>query len=94
MEINYFVSDGFSKVDSKFNEILVNPPIRAGKSVIYKMFNDAYDHLHENGNLWVVIRKQQGASSAIAEITSIFKNCQIIEKKKGYWILKASRLDN
>ena len=83
VEINYFVSDGFSKVDSKFNEILVNPPIRAGKSVIYKMFNDAYDHLHENGNLWVVIRKQQGASSAIAEITSIFKNCQIIEKKKG-----------
>ncbi|NLC97118.1 MAG: class I SAM-dependent methyltransferase [Erysipelotrichaceae bacterium] len=89
--INYFVSDGFSNVVSMYDEILVNPPIRAGKKVIYKMFNDAYDHLNVNGNLWIVIRKQQGASSAINEISSKFSNCQVIEKKKGYWVLKATK---
>lgn len=89
VDINYFVSDGYSNVEDKFDEILVNPPIRAGKQVIYKMFNDSYDHLNTNGNLWVVIRKQQGANSAVNEIMSKFNNCQVIEKKKGFWILKA-----
>lgn len=89
VDVNYFVSDGYSNVEDKFDEILVNPPIRAGKQVIYKMFNDSYDHLNTNGNLWVVIRKQQGANSAVNEIMSKFNNCQVIEKKKGFWILKA-----
>lgn len=89
VDINYFVSDGYSNVEDKFDEILVNPPIRAGKQVIYKMFNDSYDHLNTNGNLWVVIRKQQGANSAVNEIMSKFNNCQVIEKKKGFWLLKA-----
>lgn len=89
VDVNYFVSDGYSNVEDKFDEILVNPPIRAGKQVIYKMFNDSYDHLNTNGNLWVVIRKQQGANSAVNEIMSKFNNCQVIEKKKGFWLLKA-----
>jgi 16S rRNA (guanine1207-N2)-methyltransferase len=74
-----------------FDEILVNPPIRAGKKIVYKMFNDSYNHLNKNGNLWVVIRKQQGASSAVNEIKSKFNNCDIVKKKKGFWILKATK---
>ena len=50
-----------------------------------------YNHLNKNGNLWVVIRKQQGASSAVNEIKSKFNNCDIVKKKKGFWILKATK---
>ena len=41
--------------------------------------------------LWVVIRKQQGARSAVTKIKEVFGNCDIIHKEKGYFILKAKK---
>lgn len=72
-----------------FTDIITNPPIRAGKAVIYKIFEEAYDHLDAQGRLWVVIRKAQGALSAKAKIESVFGNCEIVKKDKGYYILKS-----
>lgn len=50
-------SDGFENVATSFDVIVSNPPIRAGKKVIYKIFTDGYDHLNENGIMYLVIRK-------------------------------------
>ena len=59
-------SNIYEQVDGKdYTDILTNPPIRAGKSVIYKIFEEAYERLCKDGSLWVVIRKQQGANSAV-----------------------------
>lgn len=87
------VSDRFSNVSEKFDAILTNPPIRAGKSVIYAMFEEGYEHLEKGGSLYVVIRKQQGANSAQDKIASIFGNCEVVDKEKGYHILKATKND-
>ena len=55
-------SDGMAAVlGRKFDAIITNPPIRAGKQVIYKMFADAAARLNAEGALYLVIRKQQGA---------------------------------
>ena len=53
--------DGFVAVEGKFDAIVLNPPIRAGKAVIYAMFAEAAAHLNAGGALYIVIRKQQGA---------------------------------
>lgn len=85
-------SNIYEQVDGKdYTDILTNPPIRAGKSVIYKIFEEAYDRLCKDGSLWVVIRKQQGANSAVKKINEIFGNCDIVNKEKGYFILKAKK---
>ena len=85
-------SDVYSAVEGElFNEIITNPPIRAGKVVIYKMFREAYTHLHDGGRLWVVIRKNHGAKSAVNEIASVFGNCEVIHKEKGFYVLKAQK---
>ncbi|MEI3147251.1 MAG: methyltransferase [Merdibacter sp.] len=76
-----------------FTDILTNPPIRAGKKVIYQMFEQAYDHLREGGRLWVVIRKQQGAASAREKIAQVFGSCEIISREKGYLVLLAKKVD-
>lgn len=89
VEINVDESDCYSNVTGTFTSIVTNPPIRAGKQVIYKMFEEAFDFLDVNGVLWIVIRKQQGAPSAKKKIEEIFGNCEIVEKEKGYYILKA-----
>lgn len=72
-----------------FDVILTNPPIRAGKAVVHRIFEEAFGHLNENGALWVVIQKKQGAPSAAAKLENLFGEVQEIGKDKGYRILKA-----
>ena len=84
-------SDGFSALSGAFDTILTNPPIRAGKAVIYRMFAEAREHLAAGGALYLVIRKQQGAESAKKYLETLFSSVEMIERKKGYWILKCER---
>lgn len=92
-EVIVHTSDAYEKVQGEcYSDIITNPPIRAGKRVIYPIFANAYEHLHQQGNLWVVIRKEQGAKSAKQYIESVFVNCEIMKKDKGYYILKAQKL--
>jgi 16S rRNA (guanine1207-N2)-methyltransferase len=84
------VSDGLEQVrDFTFDHILLNPPIRAGKSVVYRLFAEAGRALREEGSLWIVIRKEQGAASALKELQNLFAEVEVMCKKKGYWILRA-----
>ena len=91
VEMKTYVGDGLTNIKQTFDTILTNPPIRAGKSVIYSLFRDSYVHLNEGGKLVVVIRKQQGANSAKQELETIYGNCEIRTKEKGYWILIAKK---
>lgn len=84
-------SESFENIKESFNMILTNPPIRAGKDVIFSFYEGAYDHLKEGGKLYVVIQKKQGAPSTKAKLESLFGNCVIAEKKSGYFILKSEK---
>lgn len=93
VEVEIYESNIYENVkDRDFTSIITNPPIRAGKSVIYKMFEEAYEHLQEDGDLWVVIRKSHGAKSAQNKIKEVFGNCEIVNKDKGYYILNAKKV--
>ena len=85
------VSDGFKNVKNEYNFIFINPPIRAGKQVIYKMFEDSFASLCNDGKLVIVIRKSHGAPSAQKKLIEIFGNCEIKEKNKGYYILQSTK---
>ena len=87
--VNCFVSNGFENVNKNYDRIVINPPIRAGKEVIYKMFTDSAKHLNENGALFIVIKKSLGAPSAIKKLQELFKNVEVIKKDKGYYIIKS-----
>ena len=85
-------SDGFQVISDSFQWILTNPPIRAGKKVVYAMFEDAYAHLSEGGTFLAVIRRQQGAESALKKLKEVFGNSEVVLKDKGYWVLKSFKL--
>ena len=92
VEVNIKESDCYKEInDHDYTDIITNPPIRAGKEIIYRIFEEAYEHLMPGGNLWVVIRKQHGALSAQKRIGIVFGNCEIINKEKGYFILNARK---
>ena len=82
-------STAFENIDEKFDMIVTNPPIRAGKEVIFSFYEGAYEHLNEGGKLYVVIQKKQGAPSTKTKLESLFGNCETAEKKSGYFIFRA-----
>lgn len=81
------LSDLFEKIDESFDFIYFNPPIRAGKKVIYEGFSQAYQHLLPNGRLFIVIRRDLGAESAIKQLKLTYQRVEVISKTKGYWVL-------
>lgn len=84
-------SDGLTNIAPTTDvcAILTNPPIRAGKETIFKFYDDAYEMLVADGELWVVIQKKQGAPSTVAHLEEMYREVEIVEKKKGYWIVRA-----
>lgn len=88
MQAEGVLSDGLERVEGLFDAVVTNPPIRAGKQVIYKMFADSRARLPEGGRLFLVIRKQQGAPSALKYLRTLFASAEVIARDAGYWILQ------
>src|SRR5699024_4499998 len=87
--VDALVSDGFQRLgEQKYDCILTNPPIRAGKEVIYALFEQSAAKLNDEGALWIVIRKQQGAESAKKKLDDLFAQVEVKQKKKGYYVIR------
>lgn len=88
--IEIIESDVFEQIkETNFNYIITNPPIRAGKKITYKMYEESKKHLTSGGSLFIVIRKAQGAGSAAKYIQEIFGNITLVKRKKGYFVYQA-----
>jgi 16S RNA G1207 methylase RsmC len=76
--------------EQKFDLIMTNPPIRAGKQVIYPLVEEAYQALYTGGWLAAVILTRQGAKSLEKKFSEVFGNVSEWEKGSGYRVV-ASR---
>ena len=87
--INCFESFCYDSIDKdkKYDYIITNPPIRAGKEVVYKMLREAKEHLNDSGLLYFVMRKDHGAKTAIRDISDIY-DCEKLAKEKGFFVIK------
>ena len=84
-----FQSNIYEQVEGKFDHVISNPPIRAGKQVVHEIIEKSKDFLEDDGDLTIVIQKKQGAPSAKSKMEDVFGNCEIIKKDKGYYILRS-----
>ncbi len=84
------VSDAYENVEGKFDSIITNPPIRAGKDKVLEILMNAKDYLKEEGTLYYVIRKDQGAKSITKTLEEVY-NVELIKKDKGFYIYKANK---
>lgn len=87
--IDVIESDVYENVHDRYDLVISNPPIRAGKKVVSAIISRSYDHLNEGGRLVIVIQKKQGAPSAKKLMEEIFGNATVIKKDKGYYILQS-----
>ncbi|MBM7580758.1 methyltransferase [Jeotgalibacillus terrae] len=90
--ISIYESDCLDQVEEQsFAAILTNPPIRAGKQTVHRIFEQSAEKLTSGGELWVVIQKKQGAPSAKAKLEELFGAVETADKQKGYFIFRAKK---
>ena len=89
IEATIFQSNIYEQVEGKFDHVISNPPIRAGKQVVHEIIEKSKDFLETGGDLTIVIQKKQGAPSAKSKMEDVFGNCEIVKKDKGYYILRS-----
>lgn len=85
-----FLSDAYTSITKNYDLIVSNPPIRAGKEVVYKILLGASKHLENDAELWFVMRKNHGAKSAINDLGATY-DLQIVAKSKGFYVIKAKK---
>lgn len=89
VDVNIFESDAYQNVFDRYQVIITNPPIRAGKEVVYRILLGAKEHLSPGGSLYCVIHKDQGAKSTISGLEKSY-NVSILEKNKGFFVIKCT----
>lgn len=84
-----YVSNVYENVSGKFDAIITNPPIRAGKVIVHEIASEAKNYLNDNGVFYAVVQKKQGADSFEKKLYEVYGNVEKINKESGYIIFKS-----
>lgn len=87
VDVDVVESDCYENISGFYNTIITNPPIRAGKKVIYEILFGAKNYLTDDGKLFLVIHKDQGAKSLVRDLEKVYK-VSILKKNKGFFVIK------
>ena len=91
VEVLCLESDGMAALSGRqFDAVITNPPIRAGKQKVYEMLSGAAEALKEDGSLYLVIRKQQGAESCMRFLSAYFETVEKLDRSAGFWVIRAA----
>ncbi len=85
--VNFLESDCYQNVVDTYDFIITNPPIRAGKQIVYEIVMGAKKHLKKSGALFIVVRKEQGAKSMLRDLEKIYE-VEVLDKIKGFFVIK------
>ncbi|MGC9780133.1 MAG: class I SAM-dependent methyltransferase [Candidatus Heimdallarchaeota archaeon] len=77
--------------DLKFSVILTNPPLMAGKKILWEFVSKAKDHLEHKGSIQLVVPKKKGLKSMQKMLESVYDEYEVIAKGSGFWALKANK---
>ncbi len=89
---NVFESDAYENVKDKYDVVITNPPIRVGKAKVLEILLESFSHMNDDGTLYFVIRKDQGALSIAKIIKENKCEIDVINKEKGYFIYKVKKI--
>ena len=90
-DANITCQNMFGNIDQQFDHIVSNPPIKAGKKYLIQFVDESFMHLNNGGTITLVIKKNLGADSLKKYLISIFGNCEVWERDKGFYILHAHK---
>ena len=81
MQLINEITGGCSNVEKQYTLIISNPPIRAGKKVVHDILLNSIKYLEQNGRMYCVIQKKQGAESALKALEEVYKKVEVVAEK-------------
>ena len=81
-----FLSNVYVDVNDKYDVIISNPPIRAGKSIYMNIIMNAKDYLEDDGEFYFVMNKDHGVKTVIDKIKSVYE-VRLLDKEKGFFVI-------
>lgn len=86
-DIKVFLCEDIITLQNCFDSITLNPPVRAGKCVIFSLYEKAYEKLNSGGSLYIVLQKKQGAMSSKAKLETLFDKVEVLDHDGGYFVI-------
>ncbi len=86
----YVVCGSPSCVGKSIDVIVMNPPIRAGKKVVFQLIAESKKCLKKGGRLYVVARTRQGAKSIYSYMGGLFPEVEYVSLKGGYRVIEGT----
>ena len=86
----YVVCGSPSCVGKSIDVIVMNPPIRAGKKVVFQLIAESKKCLKKGGRLYVVARTRQGAKSIYSYMGGLFPEFEYVSLKGGYRVIEGT----
>lgn len=87
---NIFSSNIYENISDKYDVVITNPPIRAGKQVYMEIILKSFNYLNDNGSLWFVMRTNHGVKTVIKNLKQNYK-VSIIDKENGFYVVKVNK---
>lgn len=75
--------------NSRFDDIVTNPPVAAGKKVVTRLIHEAAHHLEPNGALWLVAFHNKGGSTYKKIMEDTFGNVEDVKKQGGIRVYRS-----
>lgn len=74
----------------KFDDIVSNPPLAAGKAVILRLIHEAAEHLEPEGSLWLTAFHNKGGETLKKAMADAFGNVTDVVKSGGIRVYRSS----
>lgn len=85
---SYVVCGTPSCLQYPFDVVAMNPPLRAGKKIVFSLIKESKRLLKKEGTLYLVARTRQGAKSIYAFVQDIFDQVEYAALKGGYRVIE------
>jgi 16S rRNA (guanine1207-N2)-methyltransferase len=77
--------------DERFDCLVSNPPLRAGRAAVEEVIDDAVTRLNPGGELWLVIPTNKGAKRYLAYLQERFAEARTVSINGGFRVLWARK---
>ena len=76
--------------DRRFDAVVCNPPISAGRRVVLVMMQNVADVLRPHGAFWMVAHTRKGAKRLQRDLADCFDEVEQVNMRSGYRVVRAT----
>lgn len=75
----------------KFDVVLCNPPVSAGKKMVSQIVTNTSEHLREDGSFQLVVRSKIGGKRLLESLKKTFGDVKVLARKSGYRVFLSKK---